>query len=351
MAPEPWFSDEPRLAAVARQVVSRALRRPALVFAISLVTTAAVIATRASKAPSYEATLYFHLVEGDLTDPKNAPRPLRAIREHVYKVVLSRERVERLMHKYDVSTPYLARNRVAAIDEFRDEILVDVSRNYFIFDRRQGDAPRSAQLTISLSGSTPERTRAMLHEIGDAILKEQVAQRSGHLTQARQLVDAQLTAARARMKSLQSTVDRLWLDAAKADARSAIGIRAEIAALQAGSKGAIEQVLALERRSADVAFSTAAEGQRLGLSFELFDESLATFAPRLTPFQLARLTAFVFAIALLLTVSVIGTFDDRVYTPEDMVAQGLPLFGALPRFPGDDAGAYQARMRPTVYNS
>ena len=66
--------------------------------------------------------------------------------------------------------------------------------------------------------------------------------------------------------------------------------------------------------------------------------------PRLTPRQLAYLGGFVLAIALLLTVPVLGAFDDRIYGPEDLSARGLPLFGALPRFPGDDAGSYRSRI-------
>ncbi len=345
MAHEPWVSDESRMGSAARRVFARALRRPVRVLAIALLTTGAYIAWRALAAPSYEATLYFRLSEGDLTDPSNAPRPPRAIRDYISNVALSRTRVEQIMKKYHLSGAYLARNRVAAIDEFREDIKIDVSRNYFIYDRRQDESPRSALVTISLSGSDAEKTRAMLHEIGDAILKEQIEHRSSRLAQARELLGAQLTLARARVNSLQKAMDRLRIDLTNPDARGAIDIRARIAALQAETTGAIERVLVLERRSAAVAFSAAAEGEQLGLNFELFDESLIASAPQLTHFQLVCRAALVLTIVLLLTVPLVGAFDDRIYAPEDLAARGLPLFGALPRFPGDDAGSYGARLR------
>ncbi len=345
MAHEPWISDESHMALAARRVFARAVRRPVHVLAIALLATGAYTANRALQAPIYEATLYFRLAEGDLTDPNNAPRPPRAIGEYIASVALSRNRVEQIMNKYHWSGAYLARDRVAAIDEFREDIKIDVSRNYFIYDRRQGDAPRSALVTIALSGSDAEQTRALLHEIGDAIVQEQIAQRSGRLAQARELLDAQLTLARARTSSLQATLGRLWLDLANVGGRGAIDIQVQIAALQAEAKGAIEQVLALERRTGDVALSAAAEGEQLGLNFELFDESLVASAPYLTSFQLARRVTLVFAIAMLLTLPVVGAFDDRVYAPEDLEGRGLPFFGALPRFLGDDAGSYRARLR------
>lgn len=349
MAPERWTDDESRMAAVGRQALVRALRRPWRVLGIALLITGAYVAYRSRKAPSYEATLYFHLAEGDLADPNTAPRPLRSIRDYIANVALSRNRVEQLMRKYHMSQGLLARDPVAATEGFREDVEVGVSRNYFIYDRRPGEAPRSAQVTISLKGSDAEQTRAIVHDIGDAMLQAQIAQRHGRLTQARELLGAQLSLARARIKSQQANIDRLWLDAANADARGAIAIRAQIAAQQAGTQDAIEQVLALERRAADVAFTAAAEGEQLGMNFELFDESMDVYAPHLSPLQLMRLAAIVFAIVLFLAVPVVGAFDDRVYEPEDLRARGLPIFGALPRFPGDDAAAYRARVKTRVY--
>ena len=339
------------MAAIARQVFVRALRRPVRVLAIAVLISGTYVWTRAHTAPTYEATLYFNMVEGDLTDSKNTPRPLRSIREYISNVALSRARVERLMTKYHLSHAYLARDRVAAIDAFREDIGIDVTRNYFLYDRIQFNAPRSAQIAISRRGADPEQSRAILREIGDAILQEQLAQRADRLGQARDVFGAQLLLARTRTRLLQQQIDRLWLDLARADPRNAIWIQARIAGLQADVKGAIEQVVALERRAADVAFTAAAEGKQLGLNFELFDESLVTTAPRLTPFQLARLAAIVFFMVLVLTVPVVGAFDDRIYSAHDLEVYGLPFFGALPHFDGDDAGSYRARRQTSMYNS
>ena len=79
------------------------------------------------------------------------------------------------------------------------------------------------------------------------------------------------------------------------------------------------------------------------MKFELVDERVATFAPRLTVLELALRAGVIFAAALAVTATVAGALDDRIYAPQDLAAWGLPLFGALPRFPGDDAGSYRAR--------
>lgn len=333
------------MALAARRAFARALRRPVRVVAIGLLVAGAYVAGRAWRAPSYQATLYFRLVEGEVTDLRLAPRPPAAIREYISSVALSRSRLEQIMRRYGISGSYLARDPVAAVEDFRQDIEVDVSRNYFIYDRRADDPPRSALVTISLRGSDPDRTRAVLRAIGDLILSEQAAQRSARLAQARELLGTQLKAARARSRSLQGAMDRLWADLRTADGGGAVEIRARISALRAEAKGAIERALALERRAAEVAFTSAAEGERLGLSFELFDESLVATAPHLAPLQLARRGAIALAIALLLTLPVLGALDDRIYAPGDLAARGLPLFGALPRFPGDEAGSSGTRPR------
>jgi hypothetical protein len=340
---DPWLAEEGRMVLVARRALARALRRPALTIGLALVLSAGFVVQRARQAPSYTATLYFRLAEGDL-DTGNAPRPLRDIREYIVNVALSRTRAEEMMKKYGISTARLQHDRIAAIDDFRDDIQVEVSRNYFIFDRQPDEPARSAQVTVSFAADDPARARAMVHEVGDAILGEQAARRGGRLTQARDLVASELEATRKRVKLLQETIDRRWAAAAVADAHTGIAIRAEIAALQAETQGAIARLLVLERRSADVAFSSAAERHSLGLSFDLFDEAVVASAPRLGTFQLARLMAVMFVLTLLLIAPVIGAFDDRVYAPTDLAASGLPLFGALPAFPGDDVASYDERM-------
>lgn len=349
MAREQWISEEPRAVPVVRRLLERALRRRALVLGISAVAAGAWVALRAVRPPSYEATLYYRLSEGDLTDPKNAPRPPRAIRQYISNVALSRSQVEVIMKKYGVSRARLARDPVAAIDDFREDIRIEVSRNYFLYDRQPGDAPRSAVVTISFSGADAERTRAILREIGDAISREQAEQRSTRLERAHQVLGAELDLAHDRVQSLHRRIEGLQMDALRADRQAATGIRAQIAALQAEASGAANHAAALEKRTAAVAFAAAAEGHQLGLNLQLVDESLVATAPPLTVGQLVRFAVLVLAVALALTVPLVGAFDDRLYTPEDLAARGLPTFGALPAFPGDDVESFGARSRGRGY--
>ena len=338
---EPWISDEPRLARVARDVIVRALHRPALVLTLALLVTGAFVALRALRTPTYVATLHFRIAESNLTDRLHAPRPPHAIREYVRNVALSRDRVERIMTEHRWFGPGVARER--AIEEFRDDVEIEVTRNYFLLDRGQDGSPRSALLAMSLRGYDGIEALGILHEIGNAILEGQAEYRAARLAGSRALVDAELERTRVRSRSLQARLGSLERELAGAQAGRAASIASQIAARRFEAKVATEQILALERLASGVKFSAAAEGERLGLSFEMFDESVVPHSPRLGPFRAAGLAFLVLALALLVTLLFVGSFDDRIYTPADLVSRGIAIFGTLRRFPGDDVWAHRGR--------
>jgi len=341
---ETWISDETHVVSIALRALGRAWRRPGRIMAIAGLATAAFVGYRLYVPPAYQAEMHFYLAEGEIADPTHAPRPPRAIREYVFNVALSRDRVEQVMKEYGWSPRYLARDPVTAIDEFREDVTVDVARNYFVYDRRPSDPPRSATVTISLVGTDPEKTAATLRAIGETILQEQRSQRADRLAQARVLLQAELVNARARLKFLRDAIGLLQAESAHARPLEAIDRRTQAAALRIEAGSALDQLIVLERRASDVAFAEAAEVEDLGLQLQLVDESLVALTPPVTPLDLARRALVVFVIVALLTMPVVGAFDDRIYTAADLASRGLPCFGTLERFPGDDAGSYRFRI-------
>lgn len=338
-----WISEEDSMATAVRRVFARARRRWPRVLVVALLATAAAMAFRVLRAPSYRGSLYFRIAEGDLVDPALTPRPPRDLRRQIASVALSRQQVELMMRKLGVSRAWLDHDPLSAVDDFRDQIEIEVTRNYFVEDRGRRDAPRSAFVTISLTGADADLTRAILHEIRDAILRDQSARGSGNLAETQAALEAELARARQRTRSLQEEIARIGLEASRAPAGAAIGLRARAAALEVEVSGAIGRVLALERRADAIAFSGAAEGEQLGLTLLPLDEDVASLAPPLGPAELALRAAAILAVASLLAAVIVGAFDDRIYAPEDLAVRGVRVFGALSRFPGDDVGPWPAR--------
>ncbi len=338
-----WISEEWRLVRAARRALVRARRRPFRVLAWALLATGAVVALQVLLPPRYEATLSFRLTEGDLPDPRVAPRPPRDVRTYISNVALSRHQLKQVMTNHGWMAEWLARDPVAAVDAFREEISVEVGRNYFLFERGRREEPRTAQVTIALTGADPGQTGAMLHEIGQVVLEGQAAQRSVRLAEARDLVARELSGARARAKAVQEALERLSREAMRARGPDPAGIERRIAEQEAAARSAIDQVLQLERRLEAVDFSAAAEEEQLGLRLQLVDERLVLLGPPLTTLALSLQAVVAFLVALLLVSPLVGAFDDRLYEAGDLAEHGLDLVGDFPRFAGDEAGSRRRR--------
>ncbi len=342
---EPWIAAEPRLASSARHVVARAFRRPLVVFGIAAAFTALLSAYRLTKVPSYQATAYFRLVEGDVADPRgSSPRPPRLIREYVAAVALSRQKLVEIMTEHNLYRKTRQRDMLQAVQSMREDIDIDVTRNYFLYDRRPDDEPRSASIKISYSSGDRDQARAIVHELGQAVLDVQARQRTARLEAARTVTQAELTHVKENVRELQGQLDQLWLDAADAKGAELVATNAQIASLQGSLQASVDRVQKLERKAADLQLASAIEDSRLGISFQLVDEEVVTRAPRLGKRDTVRLVTAVFVSALLVTLVVVGAWGRRVYVAADLLSVGVPVLGTLARFPGDDVGPYRARI-------
>jgi hypothetical protein len=345
MADERWISDEPRLAFATRLVIARALHRPVLVLVVALFVAGAFVASRVLNPPGYVATLHYRIQEGALSDPRHAPRAPPGIGDYIRNVAMSRDRVERLLKEHPSLGPSVATSRDLAIERFRDEVEIEVTRNYFILDWAPGDEPRSARVAVSLRARDGAEALGVLHEIGGTILQDQSEYRRAQVAGSREFIETQVQVARARVNALQHRLGQLQGEPSRRTTTRDGRNLPQIAALQGEARAATGRLVELERLAAASRLTAAAEQQDLGLTFELFDESVVPSGIRLTPLKLAALGTLAFGIALLITLIVVGTFDDRVYAPADLASHGLPVFGALPRFPGDDAWTYRRGMR------
>jgi hypothetical protein len=337
MQADAWVADEERFGVVARRVYARALRRPWTPLVLALAAAAALVAVRAVKPPVYEAAVHFRLDEGAVGDANYAPRPPRDVRDHVAALALSRESLASLLRAHHVSERRLEKDPVTAIDDFRENVDVIVTRNYFLFDREANDEPRTAYVTVTLQGADPEKTRAIMHDLGQRILGAQRAQRVDRLSEAREVFQEELARAQARTRALQAELEQLRRRTDRGEA--ALGASARIHALEAEALEAIDREVALERRVEGVAFTREAEDRQLSMTLTLFDEGLRTVAAPVGPLALAARGVLAFALALLLAAAVTGAFEDRVYAAEDLALRRVSVLAVIPRFRGDEAGA------------
>lgn len=340
----PCVEGEPRLWTVLPDVLARAARRPLRTLALAALATASVVAVRVSLPPSYLARVTFRMSEGDLQSSTSAPQPPARIREYISNVALTRERLLGLMERHGISPRLRAVNLEAALDAMREDLEIEVFRNYFLFDRREAGEPRTAQIVLSYRGDDRDQALAVVRDIGTVVLESQQAGRSARLDQAREVAALQARHARERLRLAQEQHAQLLRPAA-GGAEERARVEAERALLQQEILGWIARVQELERRAADLQFTQAAEAQHLGLTFRLVDESVKTVRRPLGRAEVAGHAAVVFAAVSLVLSVLLGAFDRRVYRAADVIASGFPLLGTVPALAGDDAGAHRARRR------
>src|SRR5262249_47766192 len=132
-----------------RRLARRALARPWRTFGIALALALALAAHRVRTPPSFTARIVLRVSEGDLENDV-APAPNRQLREYVSDVVFSNDRLLGLMRTYHLSPKQLVHDPSQAVDDLRENIQIEVWRNYFL-DNREPGQPRSARLAIEFT--------------------------------------------------------------------------------------------------------------------------------------------------------------------------------------------------------
>src|SRR5207244_1584201 len=97
----------------------------------------------------YSSRIVLRVLEGDV-DIATAPRPKGKLREYVADVAFSSARLGELIRKRDLYPRERARDPSFAmpIEAMRDDIEVEVWRNYFLEQRSVDDPARSARIAI-----------------------------------------------------------------------------------------------------------------------------------------------------------------------------------------------------------
>lgn len=320
-----WIDEEPGLARLAHEV-RRCMRRARAEWVKTLLLTLLVVGVvtfrRWMVPPTYPATIYMAVTEGDLEGGQQAaPRTPRRLNDYVYHVVFNDQNLLEVMVKHNLSPAMRKRNQPLAIDELREEIDVTVSRNHFIYERQRGEAPRSARLTLTFTSPDPRLSLLVAQDLCDLIISYEAERRKDQLVaavefQARvsQTVEEEIGA---RERALAQRMTEPGPMAALAAARA----RTDLRVLRAEQRDT-------GRAERDADFRESLEKQQSGLSFERVDWR-ADELPR-SPELLLAITAVATLLgALPLLVLLVGAFGRRVYAADDVRRLGIGTLGMV----------------------
>jgi hypothetical protein len=349
MTPPPvaWELEERTTAgawAELRRLARRSRRRPFLTLFLTLLMTGAAVGQRSRKPRVYEARVALRVTESDL-DADTAPRTVGNLRNYVAEVCFSESRLARVIKQYGLYPAQMKRDERQAVEEMRDDLDVEVWRNFFALPRSPDDPGRTARMAITFHGKDRYVVYQVTHALAQLVLEEEetsrLAQAEGALTDADERVKQARALAQERHRQL---VEKQVQHASAHNEEQSARLLIETQSMIKLAKAADEQVLTTEKARQTLWMRLQLERKQMGLQFELIDGGRVPPAGPSKRFVLAVVAVLVFCFTLPLAMLGVGALDPRVYEAEDIRRLGLTALGELPRFGGDNRGTLEERL-------
>jgi hypothetical protein len=326
-------------------MLSRAHKRKWLTIGLALVCAFGATVRRGRKKPLYQSSVTFRVTEGDL-DPATAPRPKRALRSYIADAVFTNARLIEVIREHKLaSQSALENDPLLALDNIRDDIGLEVFRNYFLEEREHTRAARSARVVIRYQARDPYLALEVVRHLARLVVEHEAAAREERAQAA--LAAAREISDEAREDLLRRRQALVMREAALPHAKSeqAARLRIEIEGLQKGAKLAEERAKVAEQEKAAQELRAELEQRQMGLRFELVDPGQEARVDRARGLKLASYFMEMLVVALLGATLAVGAFDTRIHGSDDVARIGVDVVGHVAAFPGDAVGALDARLR------
>ena len=300
------MDDEPPLGATGRAELGRIVRRARaswpLWVTIAALVSGVVTFRRASKPPQYKVTALVRASEGAVGGRDELSEG--ALEARLKDLTFTRARLGELMKRHPREFPGAARDLDGAYEDIREQFKVEITGNDFIAgDSEDEPPPRSAQISVSFTTSTPNGAWVVTHELVDMLIDSELARQRAALLR--------------EQAAKEAAVER-------AEEHADDGATAGRAAIWA-------RLQAADQRAANARLAARAAEQGQTLRFELVDPGRMPAVARKSPFLIDFVV--ILAVALLAACTLAGAFDPRVTGGSDLRALHVPLLGEMPALP------------------
>lgn len=311
MTTRSWLDSEPRLLDCLRQmahVFARGVRRPGLVLLVSVVLIGGATGFALLGKPSYSPRFVLRVVETG-RDPKDHPRPRRQLAEYVKTGVFTSAPLLDLVRRYSLYPGLLRRSPRAALDAFREDIEIEVYKNYFVEERANNSSPRSARLSVSFKNSDQNVATAVTRDLGALIVRHERSMRREQAARAAEAAKREVDARRELLESRRHEVSTKEAELARSGNQNP-RLEVELADLAASTSALALRQDHAENREAVLALESAFEAEGFGLSFDVVnDGSLPTRSERADTNAMLAGASLVFGFPLVILA--VGAFDPR----------------------------------------
>jgi len=338
-----WLDEEPDFAAAGheiKRVFRRARARPVVTLLLASLAAFLVVSLTARRVQLHRARVVLRYAQRALAEAT----PLMArgeLQNHVYSVVLARDKLLALVHKHGLYPDELAIGEDQALHAFRRDIEVSEYRNYFLLGE---NIPATARVAISYTSPDRDVASAVVLDLAQTVVDYEAQHRRaaarGEVQLAKEAVDETTADLDAKVEEEREAEAR----ANESSGVEAAQLRVQVWQLTSAVRAQRVLLEQAQGRLEKARLAAGAEDRALALGVEIARVVLPP-RPRASrrPF-LILMGALGFVLALPLCAIFIGAMDPRVHDLEDVERIGVPSLGRVPGFSGSDDGALADRM-------
>ncbi|HMJ11563.1 MAG TPA: hypothetical protein VK524_09140 [Polyangiaceae bacterium] len=323
-----WLEREPGLFDVITQVgrlYRRAWQRPWVSLGLTLAAALLLVGISALRERTFAPRVVLRAIEAD-AQYGATPRPKRRLRDHVREAIFTNQRLLDVMEKHRLYASILSTNPQAALSSFRDDIDVEVYRNYFVEERSPNDPPRSARIAILYHSSDRQLALAVTRDLAALVADHESRTRRSQVEMLAREAAAQVERAQADViQQQQAIVEKVTLIRADRDPQAVV----ELASLQRSLPLLERRVVEAETRKAQLDLNASLEAKELGLRFELVDNGAIAESAGVDSEDLLLFGLFTFVFGLPFLGLLAGAFDTRILEAEDLRRMGVPVLGQI----------------------
>lgn len=303
-----WIGEERPLSDAFRQTLRfvRAGVKAPLWFGLGTLGLAAALALGATlHTRSYSPRVVLRVIEAD-RDPGSMPELKRRLAEYVREGVFTSEPLLDLIRRYHLY-PKLAAYPQRAVEAFRRDLEVEVYQNYFVEQRTEHEAPRSARVAVSYRSTDRDTALAVTRDLGALVVVRMTAEREAQAKSASEVAKLGAETLERALLSRLATIAEKQRQLGDAHAPDP-GTQVELVSLL-GSVPALElQVDAAERRAATLGLGADLEARGIGLRFDVAEDADAPLFDRSSRLRLLGMAGS-FVLGLPLVLLTVGAFN------------------------------------------
>jgi hypothetical protein len=324
----PWMSREPGIREAfveLGRLGRRAAGLPVRILLGSLLLALLVVGFVVLKGHRFGPRYLLRVVESDRA-ASEAPHGKRALRDHVLHNTFSNGRLLEIIRRNGLYPALARRDPNAAVNSFREDIEVEVYRNYFVEERSPEEPPRSARIAVRFRSEDRALALAVTRELGGLIVEhEGIARRQ----QAQAAVRDTNSALERMRDEFQSRQKRMTERLLAVESRKDPGAMLELVDLGDGLEAIGGRLGELEKTSAALEVGAAFEQRSAGLRFEVIEQGGVPGSEGMDTKDALGLGMLTFVFGLPLVGLGIAAFDTKLRSGEDLNRLGLRTLGRL----------------------